>query len=249
MANREAVYDEQIAPLMKEIIRVAREGGGVNEIKEGTTAERQRDAWKAVAENIASGSDARGQTILRLQNRLRRWKRRAGRNNGARREWMTLAKAWEFRAKEAQDARARATSYAFCSGDVTVDLTAAGWQIHSRGLTLGACGTWRYDTSDTWPLETALQRAEGIEKALGYGVASDVLAARIEAAARAAGWQERVPTFGDWHRLAATNCFLHKGEQAFAIPRGEWGEVNRRKALAAAMERCAEHGIAVSVEP
>jgi hypothetical protein len=62
----------------------------------------ERDAWERSARDIAAGSDARGATIWRLQNRLSRWYRRFTRVDVALRQWKPLAQAWQARCEEAQ---------------------------------------------------------------------------------------------------------------------------------------------------
>lgn len=57
----------------------------------------ERDAWERSARDIAAGSDARGATIWRLQNRLARWFRRFRRADVALRQWKPEAQAWQAR--------------------------------------------------------------------------------------------------------------------------------------------------------
>lgn len=147
-----------------------------------STPEKSAASWKRHADNVQYFSNKRGQTIVRLQNRLRRWKRRAGRNNGARREWMALAKAWEVRAGEGS-VRIAALRFALLVVRAGESLVRPSWRVATEALDvdnkagggpeLAAAGDLvRFRHRDLW----CVGYVDGVD-----GEAADVVAIRVRA--------------------------------------------------------------------
>jgi hypothetical protein len=99
-----------------------------------------------------------------------------------------------------------------------------------------------------WTLNEALAQAEQLERSLGFHLSNYQVAARIEKALKAAGWQACPSESSDGWQVFRADPAIRDARRVRLPLGGEWEEDEVRRLLTDMVLRCRRLGIQVDVE-